>query len=375
MCIGSYQLNLDALLARIVYRWRFQASTILLLLATLIGFGSGVIPPFWRGRASLAITAAPDATVQIDGRSWPRPVYAGWHSVVAALPDGRRSRADIELQAGEALALTLPAGLPEPRERALPPAAPGTHIDQVWWADGGWRVASVADAPPASQGKDRYDADATPTPQPGQTIAITRSNVERLSTLDAYDGLADRVHVDGQLREAVYQPKVDRGFSDSALGAIEVRGWGQAAQTFPISAPLSLLRFAPSGAALLAAEQVPSGGEQVSLLRPGQPRAALVAVPGRIVRLSWRPDSTAVVIHSVQGERLTLTLVRLTPSIAAAVVTVSPLPTMPVALFRSHGAMADCYGSRRMRRAPQRFGALRSPRSSQSGADLSMLAH
>jgi hypothetical protein len=80
------------------------------------------------------------------------------------------------------------------------------------------------------------------------------------------------------------------------------------------------VRFAPSGEALLAVEQVPSGGEQVSLLRPEQTRAPLVAVPGRIVRLSWRADSTAVVLHSVHGERLTLTLVRLTPSIAAAVV-------------------------------------------------------
>jgi hypothetical protein len=46
----------------------------------------------------------------------------------------------------------------------------------------------------------------------------------------------------------------------------------------------------------------------------------LVAVPGHIARLSWQPDSAAVVIHSIQGERLTLTLVRLAPSVIAAVV-------------------------------------------------------
>jgi hypothetical protein len=68
------------------------------------------------------------------------------------------------------------------------------------------------------------------------------------------------------------------------------------------------------------AERVPSGGEQVYLLGPNQTRAPLVAVPGHIVRLSWRPDSAAIVIHSIQGQRLTLTLVRLAPSIIAAVV-------------------------------------------------------
>ncbi|MFL5800908.1 MAG: hypothetical protein ACJ8CR_04125, partial [Roseiflexaceae bacterium] len=103
-------------------------------------------------------------------------------------------------------------------------------------------------------------------------------------------------------------------------GTIDVRGWGQTVQTIPMSASLALLRFAPNGAALLLAEQVPSSGEQVYLLRPNQARAPLVAVPGHIVRLSWRPDSAAVVIHSIQGERLTLTLVRLAPSIIAAVV-------------------------------------------------------
>jgi hypothetical protein len=216
--------------------------------------------------------------------------------------------------------MTLPAGLIEPRERSLPSAAPGTHIDHVWWADGAWRVTSVQDPPPAPQNQNRGSSEATPTPQLGQTVAVTRSSVERLATLDAYAGLADQIHIDGQLREAVYRSNPNRGFSDQSLGTIEVRGWGQAVQTIAMSTSLSLLRFTPNGAALLMAEHMASGGEQVYLLRPGQARAPLVAVPGHIVRLSWRPDSAAVVIHSIQGERLTLTLVRLAPSVIAAVV-------------------------------------------------------
>jgi hypothetical protein len=214
----------------------------------------------------------------------------------------------------------LPTGLRELRERTLPPAAPGTHIDQVWWADGAWRVRSVQSPPTYPQDARQRTSEPTPTPQPGQIVAVGPHRVERLATLDAYAGLADQVHRESQLIEAVYRPNTNRGLSDVSLGSIDVRGWGSAPQTIPISAPLTLLRFAPDGNALLEAEQVPSGGAQLYLIRPNQHRAPLVAVPGQIMRLSWRPDSHAVVIHSVQGERLTLTLVRLAPSIIAAVV-------------------------------------------------------
>jgi len=148
MNIRGYRINFDALLARIVYRWRLQTLAVALLLIAIIGFGSGLIPPFWNGRATLAIVAAPGASVQFDGRTWPQPVYAGQHTILASLPDGRGTWADITLRASQALTLTMPVGLPEPRERSLPSAAPGTHIDQVWWADHAWRVTSAQDPPP-----------------------------------------------------------------------------------------------------------------------------------------------------------------------------------------------------------------------------------
>ena len=88
----------------------------------LIGFGSGLIPPFWRGRGDLTIVAPSGAIVTVDSQLWPHPAYAG----------RRGAWADIQLLANQALTLTLPLGLMEPHERALPPAAPGAHIDQVW---------------------------------------------------------------------------------------------------------------------------------------------------------------------------------------------------------------------------------------------------
>jgi hypothetical protein len=144
--------------------------------------------------------------------------------------------------------------------------------------------------------------------------------MERITTLDAYGGLADQVHVAERRVEAVYLPHSTRGFGDQAGGTIEVRGWNTATQTMPISGALTLLRFSPDGLTLLTAEQVPGGGEQVYLVTQDTTRVPVVAVPGHITRLSWRPDGGAVVIHSLEGDRLTLTLARLRATVVAAVI-------------------------------------------------------
>lgn len=319
MKIAGYQINLDALLARIVYRWHWKVALGALVLIALLSLSTGLIPPFWNGAVTLTISAPVDARVEVNGRSWPRQLYAGTHQIVAWQPDGRASWVDVQLAAGETRALTLPPGLPEPRERALPPAAPGTRIAQVWWADGAWRVLSAPIPAPTQEAEDS-DAAPTPTPGAGQTVAVGAQGMERLATLDAYAGLADQVHVDGRLVEAVFVPNQRPDYSDRSLGSVEVRGWADATQPITVTAPLTLVRFAPKGDALLFAEQVPAGGEQVYLARTGETRVPVVAVPGHITRVAWEESGAAAVLSSRQGDRLTLTLVRLDTSIAAAVV-------------------------------------------------------
>lgn len=314
--IASYRINLDALLARIVYRWRIQASIALLLFVAACGLASGAIPPFWQGRVALAVVAAPGATVSVDGGAWPRPLYAGQHMVAAASADGREAWAIVTLRAGEALTLTLPAGLPEPRELPLPPPAPGWRIDQVWWADDAWRIVSVPDQPTPPASESSSPRGPTPAPSPAETVAIGRRGAERLSTLDAYGGLADQVHLNDQLLEAVYRPQGRGG----PAGLIEVRGWGDLAATIPVSSPLTLLRFAPGGSALLFAERIEPDGEQVYLAQRGRAPAPLVALPGRLARISWHPDGRAATLHSIAGARLSLTLVRLQAPAASALI-------------------------------------------------------
>jgi hypothetical protein len=292
MHIAGYRINMDALLARLIYPWRYRALATLFALLLLGGLGSGLIPPFWQGRTELTINATPGASVLVDGRPWPRPIYAGAHQILATLPDGRRSWADVTLHASEALTLTLPAGLPAPRERTIPATAPGMHIDQAWWADGAWRVRSMQDLPSEPPDSRRPSADPIPQPQPGQTIAISAHNVERLATLDAYAGLADQVHVGSQLHEALYHPNTQSSYRDQSVGAITVRGWANTLSTFPISLPLALVRFAPDGESLLWTATIANEGEQVYLAQPGRERTPVVAVPGHITRLSWRPDSS-----------------------------------------------------------------------------------
>ncbi len=317
MIIAGYRLNFDALLARLIYRWHRQTLLCLLLLAIGSGLASGLIPPFWHGRATLAVYAATGATILVDGEPWPCSapacgLYAGQRRVTAELPDGRRSWADLTLRAGDVFTITLPAGLDPPHERLLPPAAPGMRIQSVWRADNAWRVVSMPQEISIEQSPDRNIP--TPTPASGQMLSVGGRRTERLTTIDAYAGLADQLHLNGTLFEALYRP------TEHSKGIIEIRGWGPALATLPISNPLMLVRFAPDGSALVIAEQTPAGGEQISIARPGYAREPVIAVPGKIQRLTWHPNGDAILIHSQSGQRLALTLARLRPTIAAATI-------------------------------------------------------
>jgi hypothetical protein len=318
MDITGYRINLDALLARVIFRWHWRVALGTLLLTGLFALAMGFIPPFWRGVATLTVDAAPGATVTVDGRPWPRAVYVGRHQVVARLPDGRISWADVELGASETLALTLPPGLPSPRMRVLPPSAPGFTIAHVWRAGDAWRVHSVP-APTSEPGAGEAVL-ATATTSPGQTNAITARGLERLSTIDAYGGLADEVHVGDRRLEAVFVPNARAAYDGRVAGAIEVRGWGAETLAVSVTHPLTLLRFSPDGGSLMLVEQTTTAGEQVSLIRRDGSQEPLVAVPGQVTRLSWRDDGAAVVLHSREADRLTLTLVRLAPATAVAVI-------------------------------------------------------
>jgi hypothetical protein len=313
---AGYRFNLDALLARIVFRWHWRLVLLLLALSGSAGVGSGLIPPMWRGVAQLTVEAAPQATVTVDGKAWPFPIYAGQHSVTARYPDGRSSWADVTLSAGTPLTITLPTGLPEPRTQLLTPAAPELQIDHVWWADGGWRVLNV----PAQEEVTETGKTTPSEPQryAGQTIALRSGSAVRLSTIDAYAGLADQVHIGDARVEAVYVPSDQAGRGNASAGLVEVRGWSKETTPITISAPLTLMRFSPTGDALLLAEQA-AAGEQVTLVQASGERAALVALPGQITRVAWHEDGRAVVLHSRQGERLTLTLIRLQPTVVTAV--------------------------------------------------------
>ncbi|MEN9933752.1 MAG: hypothetical protein RLZZ387_331, partial [Chloroflexota bacterium] len=315
MVIAGYRLNLDALLARIVYRWRWRIILTAVALTLGTGLVTGALPPVWRGEARLIVRAEPGAQITVDGHAWPATAYAGTHTVAATLADGRTAWADVTLVAGEALTITLPSGLPSPRVQLLAPAAPGLRIDRVWWADESWRMVSMPVPRPTSEGEAVSPA---PTPYAGQTVALGAGRAERLATIDAYAGLADQAYVGDALVEAVYAPDPQAGRMGAPAGTVEVRGWGGQTRAVTVTVPLTLVRFNPQGDSLLLAEQI-AAGEQVSLVARDDTHVPLVAVPGHITRVTWHDEGDAVALASRQGDRLTLTLIRLRPSVVTAV--------------------------------------------------------
>lgn len=314
--IGAWEVNVEALLARLLLTWRGRV--LLLGVITWLLIGSGIVPPIWRGEVSLAILAPDHAALFVDGQAWPYTLYAGTHRVEAQMADGRRSWSEVTLTSGQTLTMTLPAGLAPPRIRSLPPAAPGMQISRVWWADAAWRVQSGA--VPVMNQSQGPGTEPTPITLPDQTVALTSDSLEPLTTLDAYGGRADVVTVGGTRYEVVYQaPSAD--YSSTSRGTLEVRGWGNDTQTVELSQTLTLVRWSPTGNAVLFGEQLGSDAEQIRLLRrTANTPQPLVAVAGRVRDVLWSPTGDAVVLLSESTNRLTMTLIRITPTIVSRVI-------------------------------------------------------
>ncbi|HMO56330.1 MAG TPA: hypothetical protein PKC19_03165 [Roseiflexaceae bacterium] len=320
MILYGYRINFDALLARIVYRWWAPLLLLLISALLLIALATDTIPRFWQEPADLRVIADSATVISVDGREWPRPIYAGRHTISATASDGRSAWADIQLRSGEVLTITMPHGLAPPQVRPIPPAAPGMQIDSVWPVASGWR-ATYLPQPPDTPGI------PTPTIGGGQTIAINAWSMERLTTIDAYAGRADQLSVGEQIFEAIYRPS-QRQLEDE--GILEIRGWQPVPLQIPLTQAPNLVRFAPDGTTLLISEPI-AGGEQVSAITPDD-RVPLVAVPGRAVRLTWQPQGDGVVVHSIADQRLSLTLVRLRSSIAVVTIAEYPADTAAGAL-------------------------------------------
>ncbi|MGQ9549844.1 MAG: TolB family protein [Roseiflexus sp.] len=328
MIIAGYRINLDALLARIVYRWHWKIAIVALTAGGFIGVAVGFIPPVWRGRAELIIQTVPGASIDVDGRPWTGDIYAGMHTVAATLPDGRRSWAHLRLRSGETATLSLPPGLPAPRVRRMPSAAPGMRIAAIWRAGDSWRIQSVA-LPSTGNGENDIDYHNLAT----QTIAIGSHRVERLMTIDAYRGRADVLTIDGIRYEAVYEPAQTGSQQEHQ---VVVRGWGRAVAAGV--GDISLLRFAPDGQALLLVERTVAG-EQIHYMTPETPPTPVIAIPGRITGLAWHPEGSAVLIASSEGERRALTLARLRPIPVASVIATTVAEGLPPYAWSDNGVI------------------------------------
>lgn len=338
--LGPYVLNLRALGARLIYRWRGRTLATLAALGLALGLALGWIPPIWRGQATLQVTAPPGATIWLDGRPWHGgPLYAGTHVLASHLPDGRRSEVTLTLAAGATRAVQLPPGQ-RPRQRRLGAAAPGLQLSQIWWADGAWRVQSAP--APVSDGT-RAAAAASPPPVPAgpvQTLALGPRGGEPLAVIDAHGGVADQLHAQGRLIQ-ITPGQATSGAA--AMPAVVVQGWRDTPQTVPVSQTVTLARLAPDGqrallGTALATEPLPLGyaptaaaprAHQLAVLRPGQSPQVITTLAGTITDVQWAPDGRLVAISSQDQNTLSLTLLRTDAPLLARLVAQRPAAPTP----------------------------------------------
>ena len=66
------------------------------------------------------------ALATVDGQSWPRAIYAGAHAAQAAMPDGRRSWADITLRASQIVRVVIG------NQSAVAPAVPAPDESRTY---------------------------------------------------------------------------------------------------------------------------------------------------------------------------------------------------------------------------------------------------
>jgi hypothetical protein len=325
MTIGRYRVDGEALLGRIIFCWHWKLALASIVLLGLGGVLSGAIPPVWRGEAFLTVQADPQATILVDGKAWPFPVYAGRHRIEARYADGRRSWTQVVLKPQEERLVALPQAAHPPRVRTLPPPAPGSVIKRIWWADNGWRVQSGPSSaePSPSPGAMAYGEEPVAV-LPEQTVAFTSTGLEPLSTLDAYGGKADVLQHDGRRLEAVFRADTTGmalGSTQVRGGILEVRNWRSGHVTVPVSHTVTMVRWSPHGTSLLVGEQLTTDAEHLNLLQLSK-RAlqAVVAIPGRIENIIWSPAGNAAVVISQREQRVTLTMVRTAPTVASRVI-------------------------------------------------------
>lgn len=175
--VGPYILNLDALLARIVFVWRGHVLFIiafaaaLLLMPRVIDFIRMLMLP--DGQVYV-IAEQPDALL-VDGRPWTGSVKVGTHRFEARWNDAVAWR-DVDVQATHAQTVTLSPFLSTMQVRNLPLAPESSIVLAVAYPDG--HVSLMI-----------REGQTTPITR---TYHVTNGRMERLVSSDVYNGWYER---------------------------------------------------------------------------------------------------------------------------------------------------------------------------------------
>lgn len=202
--LGPYRIHLDALLARVLYRWRVEtiiAATALLLIivgprAVEVAFDVA------RPTAEVTIVAPDGATVWVDGTPWDGTMRVGAHVIEARRGDQTTSRSVIITDTSP-VTITLPDPWPSPivNEAALPT---GASLIRVQMTAAGVRLDYQVEPPPSDGGA--AASSAAPRPRRVVMVATNDRRVEPFVTGSAYDGLYDEARLDGRTTAAWVEP-------------------------------------------------------------------------------------------------------------------------------------------------------------------------
>lgn len=191
---GNYQVNLDAIAARIVYRWR--APLLLVSIALIVvSFAPSllfIISERMRPVADLSILAPETMEVTVDGTPWPAEVRTGIRTIVGRSGD-RVTRREVALEPAAPVTVSLRIGWAPLRldAVALPRSAEAFRIyrDQNAIRVDYRLVAATESQSDAGQRMMRID------PKGRRESMVFRAGIpERMVTSDAYNAWYDEAN-------------------------------------------------------------------------------------------------------------------------------------------------------------------------------------
>lgn len=209
---GNYQVNLDAIAARIIYRWRTPLLLVSIMLI-VISFAPSllfIVTERMRPVADLTLIAPDTMEVTVDGTPWPTEVRTGIRTIVGRSGD-RVTRRDVALEPATPVTVSLRIGWAPLRldAVALPQSA---EAFRIYRDQDAIRVDYRIVAATESQGDASQPPATRIDPKMRRESMVFRAGIpERMVTSDAYNAWYDEANGQDERITVWARPESNRG--------------------------------------------------------------------------------------------------------------------------------------------------------------------